>query len=270
MKTRIAIGVSLIVVVLAMANLFVSHAQQAAVEPTQLTGNGAPPLSNPLKVALLKWYAANRVPTQFAVGQQPYGLAFDGANIWAANFADNTVSKVQASDGTVLGTFPAGGFEPYGVTFDGANVWVSNLDSGNVSKLRASDGKLLGTFPVPSSPPGWMAFDGANIWVPNGSSLVTKLRADDGKNMGNFNAGVNPIAAAFDGANVWVVDGGGIGTGTVTKLRASDGTVLGTFPVGLTPLGIAFDGDSVWVTNGTSGTVSNCGLATVLFWVRST
>jgi DNA-binding beta-propeller fold protein YncE len=109
MKTRLLICVSVIVVVLAMANLFVSHAQQAAGEPAQPAGNGAPPLSNPLKVALLKWYKANTVPTQFAVGQQPYGLAFDGANIWAANFADNTVSKVQASDGAVLGTFPAGG-----------------------------------------------------------------------------------------------------------------------------------------------------------------
>src|SRR5580704_1805042 len=109
MKARIVIGVSLIVVVLAMANLFPSHARQAA-EPAQPAGNGAPPLSNPLKVALLKWYNANTVPTEFPVGKEPEGVAFDGANIWTANFGDGTVSKLRASDGAVLGTYTVGGF----------------------------------------------------------------------------------------------------------------------------------------------------------------
>ena len=106
MKTRIAICVSLIVVVLAMANLFVSHAQQADGEPAQLTGNGAPPLLNPLKVALLKWYNANRVPTGFPVGAGPLGVVFDGANIWVA--AGIGATKLRASDGQNLGTFAAG------------------------------------------------------------------------------------------------------------------------------------------------------------------
>jgi hypothetical protein len=58
MKTRIAIGVSLIVVVLAMANLFAGQAQKAANQPAQ----AQPPIIdagarlNPLKIALLHWY----------------------------------------------------------------------------------------------------------------------------------------------------------------------------------------------------------------------
>src|SRR5580704_13187523 len=104
MKTRIVVGVSLIVVVLAMANLFVSQAQQAAGETAQPAGNGAPPLSNPLKVALLKWYRANEI-TQFRVGAEPIGVAFDGVNIWVANYNAGSVSKLRANDGEVLGTF---------------------------------------------------------------------------------------------------------------------------------------------------------------------
>jgi hypothetical protein len=92
-----------------MANLFVSHAQQrpAASGTAQQAGNGGPPLSNPLKVALLKWYAANTVSTTFPVGTQPQGVAFDGASIWVANRMDNTLTKISANDGTVLGTFGA-------------------------------------------------------------------------------------------------------------------------------------------------------------------
>jgi len=191
---RTAIGISLVVAVLTLGSFIAGEGQQP------MTGN-PPPLSNPLKVALLKWYGANTVPTTFAVGNQPYGVAFDGANVWVANFADNTVSKVRVTDGAVLGTFPAGGFEPYGVTFDGANVWVSNLDRGTVTKLRASDGKLLTTVTVGANP-GWMAFDGANLWVPYGNNTVAKIEASTGAITGSFTVGVSPIATACDGVNI--------------------------------------------------------------------
>jgi DNA-binding beta-propeller fold protein YncE len=59
-----------------------------------------------------------------------------------ANFGDGTVSKIQANDGTVLGTFNVGG-APMGVTFDGANIWVSDNATNRVMKLRATDGAIL-------------------------------------------------------------------------------------------------------------------------------
>ena len=215
---RVVIGICLVLVIVATANLFQGRAQEGGT--VQPPSNAAPPV-NPLKVALLKWYRANTT-TRFTVGQQPYGVAFDGANIWTANFGDvpGTVTKLRASDGEVLGTFNVGA-EPYGVTFDGANVWVSNQQDGTVDKLRASDGKSLGTFRV-GPVPGWMAFDGAHVWVTTapsqGNGSVSKLRASDGKILGTFTVGQGPTAVAFDGANVWVTNGGG----TVSKLRARD------------------------------------------------
>jgi len=79
------------------------------------------------------------------VGLYPYGVAFDGANVWVTNFDSNTVTKLQASDGTCNGvanppgsdvaacSFAVGSF-PIGVAFDGANVWVTNAGSGTVAK----------------------------------------------------------------------------------------------------------------------------------------
>src|SRR6202162_2475514 len=87
------------------------------------TANPAPAAStvppNPLKIALLKWYNANTT-TSFTVGNEPRGVCFDGANIWVANYGSNTVTKLQASDGSVLGTYNVGS-EPASVAFDGAN-----------------------------------------------------------------------------------------------------------------------------------------------------
>src|SRR6202167_3797130 len=92
---------------------------QAAARSGAPAASGNPIAANPLKVALLDWYKANTTTT-FTVGNEPNGVAFDGANIWVANFNDGTVSKLQANDGTVVGTFTIGaGVEPFGVTFDG-------------------------------------------------------------------------------------------------------------------------------------------------------
>ena len=40
----------------------------------------------------------------FDVGSSLIGLAFDGANIWVTDFFGNSVIKVRASDGVVLGS----------------------------------------------------------------------------------------------------------------------------------------------------------------------
>ena len=80
---------------------------------------------NPKAVAILRWYPAN-VATSFGVGQ-PWGVAFDGANVWVTNQASNTVSKLRASDGATLGTFTVAP-TPTGIAFDGANIWVATWD----------------------------------------------------------------------------------------------------------------------------------------------
>lgn len=60
--------------------------------------------------------------------------AFDGDHLWVSDRTRDTVVKVRASDGAVLGTFPTGGEEPIGVAFDGANIWVPNSGAGTVTK----------------------------------------------------------------------------------------------------------------------------------------
>jgi len=99
-----------------------------AVTPLKLAG------PNPQQIALLRWYEANQTGITYTVGTSPYGIAFDGANLWIANQGSNTVTKLRASDGTTVGTYSVG-TAPWGVAFDGVNVWVTNRDSGNMTKL---------------------------------------------------------------------------------------------------------------------------------------
>jgi DNA-binding beta-propeller fold protein YncE len=70
----------------------------------------------------------------YAVGNSPSGVAFDGNNIWVTNNGSSSVSKLRASDGTLLGTFTVG-TTPWGVAFDGINIWVVNGGSDSVNRL---------------------------------------------------------------------------------------------------------------------------------------
>jgi DNA-binding beta-propeller fold protein YncE len=82
---------------------------------------------------MLRWYDCSQNGQTFAVGSSPYGIAFDGANIWVANTDSNNVTKLRAGDGTVLGTYAAGNV-PSGIAFDGANIWVANSGGSTVCK----------------------------------------------------------------------------------------------------------------------------------------
>lgn len=55
---------------------------------------GPPGLSySPLDVALLRWYPAIGTGSAFTVWS-PYGMAFDGANIWVASYTAGRATKL--------------------------------------------------------------------------------------------------------------------------------------------------------------------------------
>ncbi|HZS18529.1 MAG TPA: hypothetical protein VFA51_11420 [Candidatus Udaeobacter sp.] len=185
----------------------------------------------------------------FSVGIYPQAMAFDGANIWVTSGQSQYITKLRASDGTLLGTFPVGTIT-VGATFDGTYVWLANWGYGANSLTRVRlDGSVEGVYPIGPHGPYSLMFDGTNIWVSTLESHVIKMRASDGVVLGDYSTttGSSPcLHLAFDGANVWVTNNY---YNTVSKLRATDGELLGTFSVGHYPIGVTFDGSSIWVTS---------------------
>jgi hypothetical protein len=250
---------------------------------------------NPKQVALLRWYPAIATTTTWGVGANPDGVAFDGANIWVANWGGGTVSVLRANDGYKVMT-PTVGSAPMELAYDGANMWVANNGGNSVSVLRASDGNSVMTPTVGDCPVG-VAFDGINMWVANSESAnVSVLRASDGAHVITPTVGHAPEYIAFDGTNMWIVnnnddnvsvlrldsgpsitrvmtptvessphgiafDGANMWvvntlSNTVSVLRGSDGALLATIPMGNAPAHIAFDGANMWVVNGNDNMVT--------------
>src|ERR1700730_19436086 len=83
-------------------------------------GPAGPPGPNRLQIATLHWFQANQSGIAATVGSTPLGEVLDGASIWVTNNGSRNVTKIRASDATVLGTFTVGS-GPFGVAFDGAN-----------------------------------------------------------------------------------------------------------------------------------------------------
>jgi hypothetical protein len=63
-------------------------------------------------------------------------VGFDGSNIWVANHAGNSVTKLLASTGAVVRTYGLEG--AYAVAFDGTDIWVANEGDNSVTKISAT------------------------------------------------------------------------------------------------------------------------------------
>lgn len=214
------------------------------------------------KLALLKWDAFT-VNNRHTVGTSPIYPCFDGQNIWATNYEQNTVTKINALNGETIGTYSTGAY-PRGICYDGKNVWVSHYgDSNNgLTKFDARTGANLGTFAT-GVKGGEMCFDGENLWFANdGPSTLTKVNASTGSVIGTYPCGTHPYAVCFDGDYIWVANGG---SASVTRLDKLTGAILATYSTGATPTGICFDGANIWVANRDSNTVTKFAASTGAF-----
>ncbi|HET9866676.1 MAG TPA: hypothetical protein VFQ06_05240, partial [Nitrospira sp.] len=63
---------------------------------------------------------ATATSATFKVGLGPEGVATDGASVFVANQFSDTVTKLSASDGAVIGSYTVG-HRPVALAFDGAS-----------------------------------------------------------------------------------------------------------------------------------------------------
>jgi YVTN family beta-propeller protein len=193
------------------------------------------------------------------VGNEPLGISSDGVHVWVANATDNTVTELNASDGSFVRTIPAG-TAAYGISSDGTHVWVANQGDGTVTEIDAATGAVVGS-PTPAGlTPTGISSDGTHVWVTDyDGGTVTEIDAATGAVVGSpISVSGNPIGISSDGVHVWV----GTGTNTITELDATDGSFVRNITVGLYPGSVSSDGTHVWAVNVGDNTVTEIDAAT--------
>ena len=80
---------------------------------------------------------------------QPQAVAYDGTNIWTVHYGNNTLCKINPSDGSVSGRYTTDA-NPYDIVWGNNLLWVSNAKDLTLQRFNNS-GVLQGTSNIPSS-----------------------------------------------------------------------------------------------------------------------
>lgn len=184
----------------------------------------------------------------------PEGLAFDGTNIWVANWNGNSVTELNESTGAWVKTLSDSSYDfstPFSLAFDGKNIWVANNHS--VTVLNAASGALVEN--LSASVYGFsgvskLLYAHHDIWATNLSgNSITEIAASNGGvlRVVSLPQIQSPEGLAFDGTNLWISSAG---NNAVVEVNASTGNLVGSFTNGISsPRSIVYDGKDIWVVN---------------------
>jgi len=98
--------------------------------------------------------ATNTVTATITVGTVPYGVAYDGTNIYVTNNGSDNVSVIDPATNTVTDHHQPSAPSRTGVAYDGTNIYVTN-NGNNVSVIDPATNTVTDTIDVGTFPTGW-------------------------------------------------------------------------------------------------------------------
>jgi hypothetical protein len=189
------------------------------------------------------------------VGNFPQYTCFDGEDIWVANLTGDSVTRVHASDGRVLGTWTGVNAAHNTIAAAGFIYVTGHENPGRIYRIDPRLAPGVATLvennlgPNPRS----ITYDGLNLWTANigtgpaGTGSITRYNIVTDTET-TFAVGFNqPSGIVYDGTHLWVVDRG---DGTLRRVNPANGAILETLPMGVIASVVtipAFDGANIWV-----------------------
>ncbi len=183
------------------------------------------------------------------------GLHWDGAALWASNFAEHTLSRIDPVGGAIS-TLPAGADSPTAITSDAYGLIVLHQDltpGGTVLTRHDHAGQLIASLSDPAFPTAVLS-DGDRLWLALSEGASGYLACFDALTLAErWRVEARPINDLLIAAgSLWSAD---YATDTVTRRDPATGDVLDIYPAGDLPQALAYDGSYLWVANRRSGTL---------------
>jgi YVTN family beta-propeller protein len=186
------------------------------------------------------------------VGSSPSSVASGVGAIWASNYNDNTVSRIDAASHAVVQTIPVGS-TPSGLAVGAGAVWVANNFRGTVSRIDPAADRVVQTIAVGNGPSG-VAVANGSVWVTDSTDgTLTRIDAITGAVRDTIALGGSAIGVVAGEGAVWVSDSA---NGRVLEVDPQSDQVTQAISVGTGPGSITVADGSVWVANSLDGTVS--------------
>ncbi|MDP9341131.1 MAG: serine/threonine-protein kinase [Actinomycetota bacterium] len=236
-----AAGATMLLAVAAVAVVLLTRGGSKAVFPT-----------GPNTVAVID-PARNAVTNGVAVGQRPSGIAFGEGAVWAVNFDDQTVSRIDPRSGTEVAR-PGGVGAATGIATGEGAVWVAETFSDTVSVIDPGLNKVSGTVPVPGAYA--VAVGGGSVWVTSDTEdevfrIDPQTEQQNGPPIG---VGKRPNGIAADDSAVWVANSL---SGTVARIDPTTANIVaGKIAIPCQPDQVAIGAGAAWVTCGQANEVA--------------
>jgi DNA-binding beta-propeller fold protein YncE len=134
---------------------------------------------------------------------QPWGMTFDGENLWIVDFAQKKLFKFDINTGQILSSFPTpdpnGGCK--GITWDGNYLYVLGWTSSVIYKIDR-DGNLIDTVILERGGGGGITWDGKSFWVSDQTKILKYDKS--GKLVGwIYSASEGTWDLTWDGKYLW-------------------------------------------------------------------
>jgi streptogramin lyase len=183
------------------------------------------------------------------------GLHWDGAALWASNFAEHTLSRIDPASGAIS-TLSAGADSPTAITSDAHGLIVLHQDltpGGTVLTRHDHAGQLVASLSDPAFPTAVLS-DGDRLWLALSEGASGYLACFDALTLTErwrVEAGPSNDLLIAAGS-LWSAD---YAADTVTRRDPATGDVLDIYPAGDLPQALVYDGGYLWVANRRSGTL---------------
>jgi len=209
------------------------------------------------RIAMKRFWTPQNIQalSMATVSAAPLKVQSDGTSVWVS-LANGSVSRVRASDGSVLRTWTGADFPQDLLLAMGRVIVTSNEIGGKLYQIDPTQpgGSATTVVSALGGASYGIAFDGARVWTANSASIsIVTPGAVIPWTVTTVAAGFQgPSGILFDGANVWVSDAT---AGKLFKLD-SNGAILQTITVGSAPETAVYDGANIWVPNFGSNSIS--------------
>jgi YVTN family beta-propeller protein len=179
--------------------------------------------------------ATNPVLERIRAGTAPVGLALDGDTLWVASRDDQTLVRIDARSGIVMGRIPVGA-APRAVAVGAGSVWVADELRNAVFRIDPQKRKIVAQVNIGTGPVS-VAVGAGSVWVANNVD-GTVSRIDPARNVvaETIPVGDGPRGLAVTTDGVWVSNEF---DGTLRLIDLRTNTVKRTVHIGERPEGLA-------------------------------
>jgi hypothetical protein len=176
----------------------------------------------------------------YFVGFRPTSVVFANGFLWATNYNDGTVVKINITNGD-LTPIPVGP-KPTSIAYHNTYLWVTTAGNNKVNQISVG-GALLSSVLV-GRRPSCIISGGSYMWVANkDDNTISKV--SNGGTVETFYAGFTPASIAWDGSTIWVAN---YGSSEIVRMSAA-GAIMNTINAEFTPSSIAYAAGSIWANN---------------------